>query len=138
MGQLLVIADTHGELPRMAAGMCCEQLFDFGIPAAKDHQLDRVLQQFVKHLEDEVHPFLLDQAADMGEQQRIRIHGQTDFAQQRGFVARLAVQGIAVVGLPDGRVARRVPYFAVDAVQYAGQAAGSVLQQPRESIAELR
>ena len=106
-----------------------QTLFQVGPARAEHDELRALVQDPVGRLQDQVHAFLVVEAADKRDERRVGLFGQPQLALQRGLVGRFAgfpagrvVRDVAGVGGGDEvRVGGRVPLADVDAVRHAGE-----------------
>jgi len=137
--QTFIIADRNPDPSSIPFRRSCESLLEITVSRAEQRELPAARDEVRQPREGEVEAFLRGQAADDPEQRRAVDRLEPETALQASLRRLLAGDRVLCLVRPrQDRVAPRVPYSHIDAVQDPGQNIGTGTQQPVEAPAISR
>src|SRR5438552_9056137 len=111
---LVILQPDHQVAPY--SGELGHRFFVLLLPRAKEDELDSLVQDLRKRLDQDVEPFLRRDPRDVSDQRRFRILGEARLLLKGSLVRSLSLQGGFRVLLGQERILRRIPYVVIDAV----------------------
>ena len=120
----------------MAAGHLPETRFKVTVSGTQNDDLGvGVGEETLCHLQQQIHPLLIDQTADHADHKSVGVDVKAHALLQLLLAERLAAQVVVAVGGGNALVGRRIPGLDVNAVEDAAQLAADVIQQPFQLLA---
>ncbi len=138
MRQALVEADDGGDLGRMPAREVQVRFFKHRRAAAEQDKLQVRAEHFFERAEFNVHALLVRQARDAAEKRDFFAQRQPKLPLQFELVLRFSRQIAQGIRVREKRIARRVPFVVIHAVQNSKQRRLAAAQNIIQPTAKFR